>query len=226
VPAAAKSSPNGDQDSDGMSNATERTYHLDPCNPDSDGDGMVDGYEYRVALDLNNNGSSLPYPGTGPWPRPWTATDGSRDFDGDGLTIADEYRLWSFKGHRFPVTEYSDGLQASGGRLAVDAEHPATLDLNASGALTDDERDADGDGLSNVVELHFRGIQSWWKESDLGEEPDTCSRYVPIGVTAWRPFADSEAQALLGDALPFLNGPDPVGWAGDTWDGHHGNPQN
>src|SRR3954465_715967 len=123
--AAATANPAGDEDSDGISSATERTYHLDPCNPDSDGDGMVDGYEYRVALDLNYNGASLPYPGTGPWPRPWAATDGAEDFDGDGLTLAEEYRLWWFKGHQFPVAEYSDGLQASGGGLARDAPPPA-----------------------------------------------------------------------------------------------------
>lgn len=289
---AATATPAGDQDADGLSTAIERAHHLDPCVADTDGDGMVDGYEYQVALDLNDNGSSLPYPGTGPWPRPWTATDGTEDFDGDGLTLGDEYRLWWFKGHHFPVTEYSDGLQASGGRLPVDADHPATLDLNASGALTDDERDADGDGLSNVVELHVRGVQTWWEEV-LHEEPytlrpfdgldptvkdgdgdgvadgaddqdvdgfsnlvemqmkrgaadtphttkyivdpynpcmpnphsDTCSRYIPVGATAWRPFG-TDLEALLGDALPFLNGSDPIGWAGDTWDGNPGNPVN
>src|SRR4051794_37693096 len=41
--AAATANPAGDEDSDGIASATERTYHLDPCNPDSDGDGMVDG---------------------------------------------------------------------------------------------------------------------------------------------------------------------------------------
>jgi hypothetical protein len=39
-----------------------------------------------------------------------------------------------------------------------------TLDLNANGKLTDDERDADVDGLSNVVELHFSGVDSWWTD--------------------------------------------------------------
>jgi hypothetical protein len=291
--AAAIANPAGDQDSDGMPSATERTYHLDPCIADTDGDGMVDGYEYQVALDLNNNGSALPYPGTGPWPRPWAATDGSEDFDGDGLTLAEEYHLWWFKGHHFPVTEYSDGLQASGGRLPVDPQHPATLDLNGSGALTDDERDADGDGLSNIVELHVRGLQSWWngvlhekpytlrpfdeldptvKDGDGDGVPDgaddqdadgfsnlvemqmdrgptdtahttkyivdpynpcmpnphsdTCSRYIPVGATAWRPFGTSESQANPGDALPFLNGPEPGSWTGDTWDQHPGNPLN
>jgi IPT/TIG domain-containing protein len=181
--AAATANPAGDQDADGLPTSTETAHHLDPCVADSDSDGMVDGYEYEVAQQLNDNGSSLKYPGTGPWPRPWAATDGSEDFDGDGLTISQEYRLWWFKGHHFPVTEYSDGKQASGGRQPVDADHPATLDLDNNQALTDDERDADGDGLSNVVELKIRGIQSWWK-AELDENPYTLRPFDELDPTA------------------------------------------
>jgi hypothetical protein len=42
--------------------------------------------------------------------------------------------------------------------------------------------------------------------------------------TAGDRFADGEADALIGDTLPFLNGPEPGGWTGDVWDGQPGDP--
>ncbi|MDP9344468.1 MAG: IPT/TIG domain-containing protein [Actinomycetota bacterium] len=39
----AAGDPDADEDSDGISNGREAQIHTDPCNPDSDGDGMVDG---------------------------------------------------------------------------------------------------------------------------------------------------------------------------------------
>ena len=42
--------------------------------------------------------------------------------------------------------------------------------------------------------------------------PAICSNDVPIGSTAWRPFATTDA-ALLGAKLPFtVDGSDPPGW--------------
>jgi hypothetical protein len=184
--AAAKANAGSDQDGDGMPNGDELKYGVKPCVADSDGDGLLDGYEYQSARDLNSHDagvSGTPYPGKRPWPNPLDPTDVADDFDGDGLTLAEEYRLWWFKGHHFPVTEYSDGLQASGRRVAVDAEHPATLDLNGDGALTDDERDADSDGLSNVVELHLRGVQSWWKEVMDHEPRYTLRHFADLDPT-------------------------------------------
>jgi hypothetical protein len=283
----AKANAGPDSDSDGLSNGTELAYALDPCNADSDGDGLVDGYEFQSAKDLN--GAALPYPGRRPWPNPLDPTDTNYDFDGDGLTLTDEYKLWKAVGGAFPVTAYSDGTQASGGVLRTAASNP--LDLNHNGALTDDERDADGDGLSNIVEWRLRGLPSWW--SDVAAEPayslrpftqpdatvaDTdgdgvpdgaddqdndgysnytemqlrrgtqgealgqtillvapynpclpnphalvCSRYIPFGTTAWRPFGDADYAALVGDPIPFtVDGSAPPGWDGTVWDGKAG----
>jgi hypothetical protein len=38
----------------------------------------------------------------------------------------------------------------------------ATLDLDGDGNLSDDERDADNDGLSNQIEFNMAGQQAWW----------------------------------------------------------------
>jgi hypothetical protein len=171
----AAANPPGDADGDGLTNATELTYGIDPCTADTDGDGMVDGYEYESARDLN--GAALPYPGRRPWPNPLDASDGSYDFDGDGLSLLQEYKLWKSLGGLFPVSAYSDGTQNSGGRVIASTPALQSLDLDGDGGLTDDERDADGDGLSNVVEYNFRGQISWWTDVYTTEQPYTRSTF-------------------------------------------------
>jgi hypothetical protein len=118
---------------------------------------MLDGYEYQSARELN--GSAVPYPGKKPWPNPLDPTDGIYDFDGDGLTLSREYALWKSASAHLPVTAHSDGTQNSGGSALAGG---STLDLDGNGYVTDDERDADADGLSNETEFNFRGLQSWW----------------------------------------------------------------
>jgi|HigsolmetaAR202D_1030399.scaffolds.fasta_scaffold13232_2 hypothetical protein len=158
----AAASPNADRDGDGLTNGTEIAYRLDPCNRDTDGDGLIDGYEFHAAKDLNI--ASHPYPGTKPWPNPLDPTDINSDFDGDGLRLWQEYRLWDASKTGFPLTAYSDGTQNSGGKQPVNPlnSQQVWLDLDGDGNLTDDERDFDGDGLSNWVEFNGPGTQGWW----------------------------------------------------------------
>lgn len=183
--------PGADADADGLANGTERQIATDPCNRDSDGDGMVDGYEYESALDLNSR--ALPYPAKRPWPNALDPSDGGYDFDGDGLTLSQEYRLWKAVGGTFPVTAYSDGTQNSGGLVAAVTPALQRLDLDGDGKLTDDERDADGDGLSNVVEYQFRGISDWWLGMYTDEKPYTLRAFGTLDPTVW----DSD-----GDGVP------------------------
>ena len=124
---------------------------------------MVDGYEYQSAITLNSQ--ALPYPGKRPWPNPLDPTDGGFDFDGDGLTLSQESKLWKYTGSVFPVDQYNDGTQNSGGRMYVTNSSQLPLDEDGNGILTDDERDADGDNLSNIVEYNFEGTQAYWKKA-------------------------------------------------------------
>jgi hypothetical protein len=82
-----------------------------------------DGYEYKSAVDLNNDdyqepNQSLPYPGKRPYPNPLDPSDAGTDFDGDTLRLAAEQSLWLISSAPASRTidnplSYSDGLQHS-----------------------------------------------------------------------------------------------------------------
>ena len=199
--------PDGDCDADGTKNSVEtdddndividtteeQTTKTDPCDNDTDGDGIEDGYEWNSALDLNNNPAYvLPYPAKRPYPNPLDGTDANTDYDGDGLYMVDEYRLWiTFGGHVTPLN-YSDGTQTTSnenmsanqvdydgnGAVSADESTLATwaLDINGDGTLRDDERDADHDGLTNWDEVHGRMTQDWWDAAYSKQPKET--RYL------------------------------------------------
>jgi hypothetical protein len=112
-----------DHDGDMLPNALETMLTTDPCLVDTDGDGVGDGYEYKSAVDLNNDdyqepNQSLPYPGKRPYPNPLDPSDAGIDFDGDTLGLSVEHSLWLISSSAAtrvlenPMS-YSDGLQHS-----------------------------------------------------------------------------------------------------------------
>jgi IPT/TIG domain len=234
----------GDEDGDLLDTALENTLGLDACKADTDGDGVPDGYEYQSARDLNDDeyqdpSTYLPYPGKRPYPNPLFA-DAETDYDGDGLRLVDEFRLWDAYGAdpagTLPRDDYrllySDGEQYSlsereGGtgrrrpsqpaatyekgaqflswassngynpvlvsktkpwhdpanRVAFDirdVNHNGVVDGagradylsgetfiydgDSDGYISDDERDEDADGLTNVDELRGRMTPGYWQK--------------------------------------------------------------
>ena len=108
-----KNAVDTDDDGDLLTDVREGEINLDACKRDTDGDGVEDGYELRSARDLNDDGAEpyLPYPHKLPYPNPLFADSGS-DYDGDGLTLLDEYKLWNGYGTRdLGALNYSDGEQ-------------------------------------------------------------------------------------------------------------------
>lgn len=132
-----------DDDGDRLTDELERQLGLDALRADSDGDKVDDFYEYRSAKDLNEE--NLPYPGKRPYPNPLDKADAGLDFDQDGLTLTDEHKAWELTG-RPETLSYSDGKQKSAGT-----------------ALSDDQKDVDGDGALNWDEAHgpLSGAD-WW----------------------------------------------------------------
>ncbi len=150
-----------DDDNDLLPDTAEKTYKTDPCKLDTDGDGVSDTFEIESALDLNLR--ALPYPGKRPYPNALDGGDGGYDFDQDGLTMQEEYAIWQYTGGKLPLT-YSDGDQDTNVDSSDTPVNPgnALLDMNANGVLTDDEKDVDGDGISNWDETSGRLKISWW----------------------------------------------------------------
>ncbi|RKQ86944.1 IPT/TIG domain-containing protein [Solirubrobacter pauli] len=135
--AGVPTAPDGDCDSDGIKNGVdpdddndlladglELSLKLDPCSGDTDRDGVEDGYEYQSAIDLNNDdyqspNTAIPHPYKSPYPNPLFA-DADKDYDGDGLDLLEEYKLWQYTyevNHTATRTlsplSYSDGAQYS-----------------------------------------------------------------------------------------------------------------
>lgn len=115
-----------DDDNDLLPDASELTIGTDVCNKDTDGDGPTDFYEYTVAYQYNG-GPTLPYPGLRPYPNPLLGGDAGYDFDGDGLTMIEEFNAWQFTGSmsRF----YSDANQDSDGDGRLDGAEDEDADL-------------------------------------------------------------------------------------------------
>jgi hypothetical protein len=267
-----KNNVDTDDDNDLLPDTLEVQLKLDPCNPDTDGDGVEDGYEYQSALDLNNDDYQhlnriTPYPEKRPYPNPLYA-DANVDYDGDGLTLAEEQSLWRYTyqvNHTATRTltplSYSDGAQYSlsaleggAGRrvptMTVAAYTPpqtfrawadlsgygapmliqigiapttrsqvdlydvdrngsvsttpvgnqeqaeATYwDLDADGFVSDDERDEDGDGLTNYDETHGRLTPGFWKGcySTEGVYPVAYAGTSPVD-------ADTDGDGILDGA--------------------------
>jgi IPT/TIG domain-containing protein len=229
---ADPSSPSHDADNDFLSDQLETALHTNPCSADSDGDGIADGFEYQSALDLNRNANSSaipwPYPGKRPYPNPLDSGDSNLDFDGDSLTLFEEYQAsfaWAIgidAGHKLQtflpyapnpnpnnnvmVVAYSDGVVNGSdqwGFIDVDEDGqysgvtdiPSWINYSGQGFLTDEEKDIDGDGLTNFDETHgpLSG-PSWWLKDSISKNDGTYP--LPYAGTDWM-NRDTD-----GDGLP------------------------
>ena len=216
----ASGGPNGDPDGDLLTNAQEAQLGTDPCLADSDGDGVPDGYEVQSARDLSHypGTAPAPYPGKKPYPNALDPTDANTDYDGDGMTLREEYIMWArYSADGVPRTGppttlnallYSDGLQRSVNPPPSAPSDPLAnwnSELRNDGVLDDDERDADGDGLGNWDETHGRFTEGWWTAEHDGtiepkESPYFGINYLDDGDTA---LGDAMANPDLdGDGIP------------------------
>jgi hypothetical protein len=147
--------PDRDYDGDGLTNLDEYTLYfegkeVDPLNPDSDGDGLPDGWEVEFGLDVDDLVES---------------SADSDTFDDDGLTNLQEYQFgtWPNKtdtdADGMPDDyEYIHGLNGSKFDADEDKDNDTILNLaeyqyglSASSSI-DGNEDKDGDGAGNAYE--------------------------------------------------------------------------
>ena len=165
------------------------------------------------------------------------------DFDGDGLTTLEEYRAWRYTGSSFDAARaggtdlespfgYSDGTKFSRlneapgeplwrgpayGLAAPGYAYPAIFNLHGDSPWRDDERDADGDGLSNYLEsARGPGQPDWWRafyaaermkaEPWGGKPATTCGQ--EFGYFKERPFASLDIADHDVDGDTLLDGED------------------
>lgn len=148
---------NADYDGDGITNAQERVLGTDENNPDSDGDGLPDGYEYSGSRKVPN-GFTEDYIASLPDTR-YRTNPLKPDTDGDGLTDKDE--LVIHKTNPTSVDTDADGLK-DGEELSRKTD-PNNPDSDGDGLFDGDEvnthqtdpmdRDTDKDGLTDGAEV-------------------------------------------------------------------------
>jgi hypothetical protein len=232
-----------DNDNDFLEDALERSVKTDPRKKDTDGDSLEDGWEYHSARDLNMKAVPYPgerpfpnaldpsdgnvdYDGdflrSGEEHALWKAT--GRAFDASRLS----------NGVEDSPLGYSDGTQTSRREQAPavpafqrDAElydarweepdYPNFLSrdgANADDAWSDDERDADRDGLSNITEGHMEMSRSTWnawlskcKDPDVKpwEDTEEGAYYGSFGV---RHFSEPEMLNKDSDGDTLLDAED------------------
>jgi hypothetical protein len=149
-----------DDDGDGITDAEENDANINPLAWDTDGDGVSDGFEYTSAKTLNNGNvpTAVAYPKQMPFPNALDGADADQDFDGDSLTLRQEYQAWLYQScaghvldadykycHFVSPLSYNDGTQKT------------------DGVTSDANRDVDGDALSNAVEANGpMSGPAWW----------------------------------------------------------------
>ncbi len=157
-PDPTRADASADPDRDGLPHMAEFTNGTDPWDPDTDGDGLQDGWEIDSGHD------------------PLDASSATLDLDGDGLLAEDEHELGTLDNQ---VDSDDDGLtdveeldgQATiaGQRYTFEATDPARTSTGGSGlpdgfAVVFDldphdanvgRQDMDGDGLSSALEAQY-----------------------------------------------------------------------
>ncbi len=178
----------GDMDRDGLNNSAEFARdagHTDPTDPDTDADGMPDGWEVVHAL-------WDPYTGS-PNLDPLDPKDAYEDPDWDGINLSlkrDQDGLWIISqgdrdrdGRINPVTENESFCNLEEYLLGFDPDrdginevtpHPNRWDTDGDGIMDGWEallNDHDGDGLGTGWEL-FYGLNPWDPEDANGTDGD------------------------------------------------------
>jgi hypothetical protein len=151
-----------DKDSDGLTEDQEYSLGTDPCDPDSDGDGMTDGWEVIAGSSCGLD------PLTG---------DSLEDPDGDGFTNLEEYGNSTDPCVAQIIDTDGDGL-TDDDEINIYGTDPGNPDTDGDGLSDGDEiiihstdpldQDTDGDGLSDgdEVNIYLTTATDWDTDGD------------------------------------------------------------
>jgi hypothetical protein len=222
VPVVCNSS--ADHDGDMLPNTLETALKTDPCLADTDGDKVQDGYEYKSAVDLNNDdyqepNESLPYPGKRPYPNPLDPSDANADFDGDSLGLAVEQRLWLFSSNPTarvldnPLS-YSDGLQHSVYEFRAGQGNRRFPSLAEEGYAKKGEFTswAGSTGYRQGIYMHGTTLYGLFDVNLDGTESDDEGRHYDLDEDTW--LSDEERDE---DADGLINFDEDTGRLQPTW---------
>jgi hypothetical protein len=179
--------PSGaDMDHDGMNNTDEYNYRfgtLDPADPDSDQDGMPDGWELQQGLKPFYSGDALADPDNdgvnyslkwvdlngNKWPDPGEFIITVHDCNGD--SIIDPF----FENESLcNAEEYWFGRDCDADGINENTTDPAKSDTNGDGMMDGYEisfMDSDDDGMCNIYELKW-GLNPLDPEGNNGSLAD------------------------------------------------------
>ncbi|MFZ4774281.1 MAG: fibronectin type III domain-containing protein [Terrimicrobiaceae bacterium] len=186
-----------DYDQDGLLNGFEVTAGLDPFNPDTDGDGLPDGFEVGVV-------------GQNP-----LIPDANSDSDDDGIPLLYEFL------HRLNPFGDDSMDDPDGDGLNNLAEFHYNFDPRASDAESDSDfdglnnlqeiqagtnprnSDTDGDGLPDAFEVGFPGQNPLLRDANTDSDNDGISLLYEF-LHGLNPFGDDSMDDPDGDGLNNL----------------------
>lgn len=207
----------GDNDGDCLDNAAELAAGTEPCIPDTDGDGMSDGWEWTWSpangvvggMDpLDNGTDNLGTLASG---------DGdadqlpNADIDDDGATSFEEYRWW--------LSNIHTGASCTGVFSPTNSPDPTNDDTDGDGMIDgwemvnglnpvvagDGAADPDGDGLTNLQESQFN-TDPYTADSD----GDGLNDGAEVNTHGSDPALSDTDLDGLDDGYEVANGTDPA----------------
>jgi outer membrane protein OmpA-like peptidoglycan-associated protein len=196
-----------DKDGDGLGKCDEEKWGTDPNNPDTDGDGLLDGEEvFKYKTDPLNP-----------------------DTDGDGLSDGDEVHKYRTDPLKWDTD--GDGL-SDGDEVLKYKTDPLKADTDGDGLSDGDEvlkyktdplkKDTDGDGLSDSqevlgvsVELKIVGkpVETKLFKTDplkADTDVDGLTDYEEVMVYKTNPLVVDTDGGTIGDGVEVKRGTDPL----------------
>lgn len=155
-----------DDDNDGLTDTEEAEYGSDPLNPDTDGDGLLDGAEVNTHetdptnIDSDGDGITDSQELTGFIRPDWITDPNDTDTDNDGISDFEEQTGTYIPEGDSEVSDYVTNpttTDTDGDSMSDKAEQDGvTSDMSGETHETDPTTvDSDGDGLSDDKELGF-----------------------------------------------------------------------